>query len=89
MKFNYKRREVEFENRKIELTYLENQVLKIIFDETSRCVSYEQLESLLYEKSKKNISNEVISKTSLYLLAARLRKKGIPIKTVRDFGYKI
>lgn len=86
MKFYYRRREIEIKDQIIDLTYLENRVLKIIFDNPSKCVNYKEIGEKLYENLTRD---KVSSKESITILACRLRKKGIPIETVRGYGLRI
>lgn len=86
MRFWYRRREVMINGQKIELTYLENKILKIIFDEPSKCASYEKIGKELYERC---VKDKISSKESISILVCRLRKKGLPIETVRGYGVKI
>lgn len=72
------------DNKKIHLTVLENEILKILIENKRTVVTYENVSQRLHDtKYDKYI------KASISNLIYKLRKKGINITTKKGFGYMI
>lgn len=71
-------------NKKIELTVLENEILHILVQNKEKVVTYETMSKNVY-----NVKYDSSIKVAILNLISRLRKKGINIINKRGFGFVI
>ena len=71
-------------NKKIQLTVLENKMLKVLIDNKGKVVTHEIISENVY-----GIKYDSSVKISISNLICKLRKKGIKIKTKKGWGYEI
>ncbi len=71
-------------NKKLQLTVLENKMLNILIENKGKVVTYDVISENVY-----SIKYDSSVKISISNLICRLRKKGIEIHTVRAIGFMI